>query len=615
MKNVFLLVFILLCKTGIGQTATGKIAVAILNEQNSPVESVTVELLGIKDSVAVKYAITDNNGVAEITNIKPGSYLLKASMVGFNSTYSDVIVISQEKTNITIPSLTIKPNNGKVLAGVVVSAQKPFIQRLSDRVVVNVENSIISAGATALDVIERSPGITLDGDVISLRGRSGVLIMIDGKPSAMNGADLINFLRGLPSGAIDRIEIITNPPARYEAAGTSGIIDIRMKKDQRLGLNGTLSYGYGQGVYPKTNAGTAFNYRNKKLNIFGNYNYSYRKDFNDLKQQRFFYKGNQSVGSDEKNNYSTFYGNGHTIRAGADFFPGKKTIVGFVATTNLNQSKSSGNHLSTNFNEAQQPYYYFRTASKSNSHPVNSLINLNLKQSFNKGRELTADVDYGLYNVNANSSVVTNIFRSSSLQEEILLGEPAGDLDLKAIKVDYTHPLKASGRLDMGLKSSYVSSDNNARFFNVLSGVKVVDQTKTNRFFYKEYSNTVYVSFNKEYKNFNLQLGLRSEQTKIETEQVVGHVLWDTSYLQLFPSAFFNYKITKDQTLGVSVSRRIGRPGYSQLNPFISLQDITAYSTGNPQLLPQFTWVYQTSYTIKNFNIVFDYSKTTDPQV
>jgi len=180
-----------------------------------------------------------------------------------------MVTLSAEKSSIQIPALALQLANSSNLQEVVV--KKPFIQKLTDRIVVNVENSVVNAGSSAFDVLERSPGVQIDpNDNISMRGRAGVIIMIDGKPTPMTGSDLVNYLRGLPSNAIERIDLITNPSAKYDAAGNSGIIDIRMKKDRRYGANGTFTAGYGQGVYPKANAGTSFNYRNKKINVFGN---------------------------------------------------------------------------------------------------------------------------------------------------------------------------------------------------------------------------------------------------------------------------------------------------------------------------------------------------------
>ena len=226
----------------------GKITARIVNDKQEPVENATVELVKVKDSSLVKIALTDKTGLAEFENIVFGTYLVRSKTINYSIKYSGIIDLSPENTSVQSSALILQPASGE-LGNVTVNSRKPFIQKLTDRIVVNVENSIVSAGSSAMDVLERSPGVNIDNnDVISLRGRSGVIIMIDGKPTAMSGADLANYLRGLPSAAIERIDIITNPSAKYDAAGNSGIIDIRMKKDQRLGTNGTFTAGYGQGV-------------------------------------------------------------------------------------------------------------------------------------------------------------------------------------------------------------------------------------------------------------------------------------------------------------------------------------------------------------------------------
>ena len=174
--------------------------------------------------------------------------------------------------------------------------------------------------------------------------------------------------------------------------------------------------------------------------------------------------------------------------------------------------------------------------------------------------------------------------------------------------------MAGGSKLETGFKTSYVSSDNDAKFFDLSSGTPQDDVNKTNRFFYEEYNNAAYFNFSKEFKKFSLQLGLRGEHTHIKTHQVKGDIYFDSSYLQLFPSAYFNYKIKDDQTLGISVSRRIDRPGYSQLNPFLFLIDVTTYATGSPSLLPQFTWNYELNYTVKGINFSLAYSRTTQSQ-
>ena len=241
----------------------GKISLRTLNQQQQPLENVTAELLRSKDSSLVKMALSDKTGLAEFENIPFGSYFIKTSLVNHEKHFSSTIILSAEQSSLTVADAVLQPSVTQ-LKGIEVTGSKSFIQRLSDRIVVNVDNSVVNAGSSAFDVLERSPGILIDAnDNISMRGRAGVIIMIDGKPSPMNGADLVNYLRSLPSNAIERIDLITNPSSKYDAAGNAGIIDIRMKKDQRYGTNGSVTAGYGQGVYPKANTGINFNNRNK----------------------------------------------------------------------------------------------------------------------------------------------------------------------------------------------------------------------------------------------------------------------------------------------------------------------------------------------------------------
>ena len=619
LKQLLSLLFVLFTLSGFSQPAAGtaKVSITVLNEANTPVEGATVELLQSKESALIKTAITDKEGLAEFEKVAAGKYVVRLTMLNYTSYTSEIFDVANEP--VTLPSVTMHVSKVNELKEVTVTAKKPFIQKLTDRIVVNVENSIVNAGSTAMEVLERSPGVTVDqNDNISLRGRGGVIIMVDGKITPMRGADLANYLKGLPANAIDRIDIITNPSAKYDAAGNSGIIDIHMKKDQRMGFNGTFTAGYGQGVYPKANTGTTFNYRNKNMNIFGNYNYSYRKGLNHLLLQRNFFKNGSYIGGDEKDNNMTAPSNNHTARFGADFFAGKKTIAGFVVNSSFNSVKRINKNNAVVMNDLKEASHTFTTNAGSNDRFNNTVANINFKHTFDKaGKEITADVDYGVFNNTSVSTNTTRYFQLNGATEKptyILNGDQDGKLTIKTAKADYANPFKDNGRLEAGVKSSYVSSDNDAKFYNASTGIPINDTTKTNRFFYDEYNNAAYINYSKDFKKFNFQLGLRGEQTNIKTKQVKGNVSWDSSYFQLFPSAFFNYKLKADQTLGVSVSRRVDRPGYSDLNPFLFLIDVSTYATGAPGLLPQFTWSYEINYTLKQLSFTLGYSHTKDIQ-
>lgn len=618
MKKLLLVILTLWSCIANAQTTRGKISVTVVNDQQSAIENATVELLKTKDSSLVKVAITDKNGVAEFENISFGNYLVKASSAGSVLQLSSSFSLSSDQSHVTVPKIMLQPD-AKQLGNVTVTGKKPFIQKLNDRIVVNVENSIISAGSSAMDVLERSPGVNVDqNDNISLRGRSGVIIMIDGKPTAMTGADLANYLKGLPSAAIERIDIITNPSAKYDASGNSGIIDIRMKKDQRFGTNGTLTAGYGQGIYPKANGGGTFNYRNKKINVFGNYNRGYFVGLNHLILDRNFYNNGVYNGGDLKDNYAKTPFNTNTARVGTDFFPSKKTIIGFVVNGTFNHIRRNSSNNSVVIDQNKQNKNTFESLATNNDHNKNVVANINFKHTFDStGKELTADADYGSYHSTSLTRNATKYYKldGTSLQPDYILdGDQDGKLTFKTGKLDYVNPLGKTAKWEAGFKTSFVSSDNDAKFYDVSSGTPQNDVNKTNRFFYDENNNAGYLNFSKNWKKYNFQVGLRGEHTHIKTHQINGDVYFDSSYFELFPSAFFNYNLKEDQTIGVSVSRRIGRPGYSQLNPFLFLIDPTTYATGSPGLLPQFTWSYELSYTMKNLNFTFGYSHTTHSQ-
>ena len=596
----------------------GKITGKITDEQRNPIEGVTAELLRAGDSGLVKVAVSDKQGTFEFESIRFGTYFIRTSHVNHQRAFSSAISISAESNSATVNDILLKPA-AKELQNVQVTGRKPFIQQMTDRIVVNVENSVVNAGSSAFDVLERSPGVLIDAnDNISMRGRAGVIIMVDGKPSPMSGSDLVNYLRSLPSNAIERIELITNPSSKYDAAGNAGIIDIRMKKDQRFGTNGSFTAGYGQGIYPKANAGINFNYRNKKVNLFGGYNYSYRMGLNHLLLDRNFFENGQFSGQDLKDNYTKIPLYLNTLRFGADFYPNKKTVYGFVVNSNLNSFKPYNNNSSVVIGSNKLPLFNFNTQTKNDNQNKNIAANFNIKHTFDStGRELTADIDYAYFNTDNSSRVSTqyhNLDGSQMQPDYILDGLQDGNLNLRTVKADYVNPLKKKARIETGFKTSFVGADNDARFFNMSSGSPVDDVNKTNHFYYDENINAAYFIYKKDYKKFSYQLGLRAENTNVKTRQVKGDIRWDSSYTQLFPSAFFNYRIKEDQSIGVSVSRRIDRPNYSQLNPFLFLIDVTTYATGNPSLLPQFTWAYELNYTIKNINFTLGYSHTEKNQ-
>jgi iron complex outermembrane receptor protein len=615
MKLFLLLIGFSVSFFSFGQTQ-GKIVATIHNDHNAALENVTVELLKAKDSSLFRTAISNTSGKVTFDKVPFGSYLIKATIVNYNKNFSTSFVLAEERNNVELPVISLQPVSAS-LGEVKVSAKKPFIQKLIDRIVVNVDNSIVSSGSTAMDVLERSPGVTVgQNDAISMAGKAGVVIMINGKIVPMTGEELGNYLRSLPSSVIERIDLIANPSAKYDAAGNAGIIDIRMKKDQRLGFNGTLTANYGQGYYPKTGAGNTFNYRSKKVNLFGNFNYNYSNNFNNLITRRDFFTNGIHQGAYDQDNMIRRYVNSTSARVGADYFMGKKTIIGFIASGNTYLTRRTGDNNSQVLDISDQKVSSFLTDVDGKENFNSYAVNFNFKHSFDStGKELTADADIAGYYRDWASDFLTGYYDANdNLSQPLYLAnsDQEGFTGIKTLKVDYVNPLKKGRKWEAGFKTSFVNADNDVLFYDRSSGIPDLDSSKSNSFEYEENINAAYLNYNTDIKKFSFQFGLRAENTHTKTFQVFDKISTDTSYLQIFPSFFVNYKLKESQTIGASMSRRIDRPGYGQLNPFKIFVDPSFFASGVPSLKPALTWSYQLSYTRKQMNIALAYSRTNN---
>src|SRR5918993_459287 len=323
MKHLFtILTAVLVGFISQAQVQTGKIAGSVKEATNQKtLEAVTISLLRAADSSLIKTSLTDKVGEFGFENVKPGAYLVKAVSVNHNISYSNRISVSAEKAVANVGVLELVPAN-KNLKEVVVNSKKLMIERKIDRTVVNVDAFISNEGSTAMEVLEKSPGVTVDKEGnISLKGKPGVMIMLDGKPSYLSGAELANLLRSMPSNNLDQIEIMTNPSAKYDAAGNSGIINIKTKKNKQKGFNGNLNLAYGQGVYEKTNNSLNLNYRNGKFNVFANLSASYRRNFQLLNITRKYKNPDNSLNAIfEQSSNEMRYNNNYNAKVGVDFY-------------------------------------------------------------------------------------------------------------------------------------------------------------------------------------------------------------------------------------------------------------------------------------------------------
>lgn len=574
---------------------------------------VTASVFNHADSVLVKVDVADLQGkFSDLILTSPGIYFVRFEMLGYEDFLMQNILVDRDTTDLGL--IKLSPST-LALDEVVVKAKKPFLERKLDRLTVNVENSILSAGGTAFDVLTRSPGILIDpNEIITMRGRQGIIVYIDGRQTPMSGSDLVNYLKAMPAASVSRIDLITNPSSKYDAAGNAGIIDIRLKKDQRLGFNGAVNAGYGQGVYPKADAGIQLNYRNKKINLFGHYNYGYRLGLNHLILDRKFYDDFVFAGKDEKINYTKIPIQFHNVRLGLDYFINEKTTLGFQLTPGLSKFSPYNRNSSKVFDQNLVNTFDFNTNTDNNNKNTNGVFNVNFKRTFAKtGQEWTSDLDFGQFNNVGQSTNITRYFGidGSTLRPNYQLnGEQDGSLNYVTFKTDYVHPIGSNMKLETGVKLSFVHSDQDAAFFEKTDAGFIPDVNKTNHFIYDENTNAAYVTLSRQFQKWDFQLGLRGEQTHYKTNQEVGNLRFDSTYLQLFPTLFAQYRWSEEKNMTFNITRRIDRPGFSQLNPFLFLIDVTTYTSGNPNLQPQFSWNFEWGYSDKYIHASLTYSKT-----
>lgn len=569
----------------------------VVTENNKTVAFSEVYLFQKNNNKLIKTELTNADGGFVFALVPKEEYDIKMNWKEEIITLSTVNV----QSDINVGTLTAKAQPQQ-LQEVVVEKKKPFIERSEGKMILNLDSTIGSAGSSAFEVLEKAPSVNIDdNDNISLRGKNNVLVQIDGKLTPMTGTNLGNYLRGIPSNAVDKIEFITNPSAKYDASGTA-IINIKMKKDKRKGTNGSVSIAYGQGIYPKSNNGISLNHRNKKVALFGNYSFAYREGFNELLLNRKFYENNNFTGAYDQDNYLKMDFRNHIGRVGMDFYANDKNTFGIIVNKVSNRFNPTGENATDVYDENNEIASRFRTSNRSKDHWQNHSVNLNHKVLLDTlGTEITTDFDYANYGNKTQQNFLTRYLdlNNNEFQNPYLLyGDIKGDLNIYSLKSDFVTTFRNKIKLESGYKTSYVKADNNLAFYDRSSGVDVYDPTKSNHFIYKENINAVYVNSSKTFGKWSVQLGLRMENTNITGKQLVGNESFKNNYTQWFPSLFTSYNFNDKNSLEFNYSRRIARPSYDQLNPFKFYLDPTTYKEGNPFLNPQTTHSFEVTHVL-----------------
>lgn len=619
MKKLIFFLTVLISLASVAQTGA-KVSGVVLDGQKAPMAAATVCLMTAKDSTLNKVVASLNMGGFVFENVAPGSYFILVSAVGHQKVSSDIFIVTEQTPETALQAIVL-PALEQGLETIVVTAKKPWIEQKIDRTIINVDASPTNAGNNALEVLEKSPGISVDKDGnISLKGKQGVSVLIDGRPAQLSGEDLANLLRNLNASQLAQIEIMTNPPARYDAAGNAGVINIKTKKEKKVGYNGSVTAGYSQGIYPRANQGGNFNYRKGKINLFTNISHSYRKNYSELDIQRKFKDPDSKELLSDFNQEARMKSTGHAYngKLGMDYFAGRHTTLGFVVSGFSAPSTFTNNNLNKIMDAGGALNRTITAFAWQKEHWSNKNANVNFRHVLDSGgKELTADADYSVYRSenrlnlsNAYFDATGNTFQKT----DTLYSNLPQKITIYSGRVDYVHPLKNNARFEAGLKSSFVKTDNDAILDTVHNGELIRDRSRSNHFIYEEKIYAAYVNLSGTItKGLTGQFGLRLENTNAKGRQLTSNQDFERQYTQLFPTAFLQYQFNEKNTLGLNYGRRIRRPDYQDLNPFFEYIDRYTYKQGNPDLKPEFSNNLELAHTYNQFlTTTINYTLTSD---
>ncbi|WP_257669332.1 TonB-dependent receptor [Parapedobacter tibetensis] len=620
MKTIFYIIITVIVTTSLMAAAYAQqasIAGRVIDEQKAPLDLATINLLNAKDSSVVKTIFPDEEGNFQFQGIPQGKYLVSAILVGYDDAISEIVEITTESTTKKLKPLLLNAVN-TVLAEVAVDApQRPLIERKPDMLVVNVENSTLAAGNTAMDILERSPGVTVDkDDNISLMGKQGVTVMIDGKQTYLSAEQLANLLRSTDGNSIKSIELITTPSSKYDASGTAGMINIVLKKNRLAGTNGTLTMGTGYGFGHKANTSLNLNHKAGRLNAFGTYSYMNNRGGNEFDIFRSLMKENVNTDFQQYTDFNR-QNRSHNYRAGLDYNTSNRNVLGILLSgyASGNDNNNSSNTLIGR--TVASPDSTLATTSIFDGSYRSFAVNVNNQFTIDTtGRKLVADVDISRFS-NQNKANYNNTLYlpSGDMKDTPLLSrsDMPTIINIRVAKVDYTHPFGKDNKIEAGIKYSNVASDNDMRFENQVDGAWQNDVGRTNHFLYEEQVAAAYANYSTKLGKWGFQAGLRSEYTISDGNSITLQNRIQRDYIDFFPSLFVNYSISDNHQTGISYSKRINRPNYGNLNPFEYFLDQYTSEQGNPYLKPEYTHAFDFTYTLmQRYHLSAGYSRTND---
>ena len=582
------------------QTITGKVTdkTDIIPFANVIVKNTTQKIIA--------GTTTDDNGFFEV-KINQGNYNIEISYLGYKSFKKEIFVTK----NINIGTIVLK-ENAQALDEIVVKTEKRVLERKIDRLVFNVEKSIAATGGNGLDVLGITPGIQLQNGAISILGKGATQIMINGRLSPLTGDELTSFLSGFSASDIQKIEVITNPPAKYEASGNGGLINIILKKGLLDSWRNSTTISYNQNKYHFTSLMNNFFYNKNKISFSGSLNAT-KGNFENVEGIKIDYPNNfwniTVKGKSQKDQFSG--------RFLIDYAISDKTTFGIQYLGNTTQPNVNSMTTSTIFDNNNNLERSLKNKGISTVDNNNHSINFHLiKKLDTLGKNISFDADYFTFNADNTLDFNTEQFNNNGVSQGIssaALNIANQKIDNFSAQIDVDYPLKKVN-FSYGIKASFTNSLSDVAYYNTLSGKPVLDPNRSNAFEYKENVLAAYFSGNTNLSDkLTMQFGLRFEDTKTNGINVEINKDNKNSYSKLFPTLYFSYSKNDNNNYNFSYGRRINRPNFRHLNPFRFYINDNSYSVGNPFLQPSFSDNFEISHLYKNnFNTSFSLNITND---
>ena len=571
-----------------------------------------MRLVRLPDSVVVSGTQTDATGRYQLA-AAAGAYRVRATAVGRKEFITSAFALQAEP--LALPAILLHPDATQ-LREVTITAQQKAVEASAGKVVYNIDQKVSAGGSSAFELLQRTPGVSVtQDDNLLLKGSPNVTVMVDGKLTYLSAQQLGTYLRGTPAEALARIEILTTPGAQYDAAGNAGIINIVTKKSTREGYALNLSAGAGTGRYPQTSETAVGNVKTQRFNLFGNYSYHYKKTY--LNRTSYRVLGERTAATSyDRASFDPSEERGHSYRAGLDLFLSPRQTLGAVYSGYNNLWNRMGSGPTTVAN-ATGLAYVVQNLNVTREPGVNNTFNLNYKAQLDTaGRQFTADADYARYRSDSQGRLGNQVFapdgRPAQPYQEVVFGQPSL-VTIRSAKADLAWPVGTT-KLAAGAKYSFVTSDNDFRYDSLRNGRYEYAPALSNHFVYDEHIFAAYATASRVVGKTTLDAGLRLESTRSVGNLLNRDVVNRRAYTNLFPTLTVGRQFTGQQQLSLSLSRRINRPQYSDLNPARYFFDKYSYFSGNPFLQPETAWQAAATYTYKNdYVLTLSAGRTTNP--